>query len=54
MRDYVEIRGGDGLDPHLMTIAEDFCGVDSMPSKLTIYLIKSDSNEVRNTQIFDS
>jgi len=44
MQDYVEIRGGDGLDPHLMTIAEDFCGVDSTPSKLTItYLFnKSD------------
>jgi len=34
MEDYVEIRGGDGLDPHLMTIAEDFCGVASIQSKL--------------------
>lgn len=47
MEDYVEIRGGDGLDPHLMTIAEDFCGVDSIPSKFPphmSFIIKADFN----------
>ena len=29
--DYVELRGGDGLDPSSMEIAADFCGVDSLP-----------------------
>lgn len=37
MEDYVEVLGGDGLDPHLMTTAEDFCGVDSIPSELCYY-----------------
>lgn len=32
MDDYVEIKGGDGLDPDLMNDAQDFCGVDSIPS----------------------
>ncbi|UYV60578.1 CRHBP [Cordylochernes scorpioides] len=33
MRDYVEIRGGSGLDPARMALAEDFCGTDSIPGK---------------------
>ncbi|RWS29993.1 corticotropin-releasing factor-binding protein-like protein [Leptotrombidium deliense] len=33
LKDYVEIKGGDGLDPGLMMVAEDFCGVKSTPSK---------------------
>ncbi|CAL1287070.1 unnamed protein product [Larinioides sclopetarius] len=32
--DYVEVRGGDGLDPSMMTVAEDFCGMDSVPEFL--------------------
>ncbi|GIX85662.1 corticotropin-releasing factor-binding protein [Caerostris extrusa] len=28
--DYVEVRGGDGLDPSMMSVAEDFCGMDSV------------------------
>ena len=31
----MEILGGDGLDPHLMTVAENICGIDSIPSKTT-------------------
>ncbi|RWS09067.1 corticotropin-releasing factor-binding protein-like protein, partial [Dinothrombium tinctorium] len=33
LKDYVEIKGGDGLDPGQMVVAEDFCGVDSAPSQ---------------------
>lgn len=40
MHDFVEIRGGDGLDPNLMRVAVDYCGVKSLPSKL-IYLMNS-------------
>lgn len=36
MSDYVEIRGGDGLDPGMMSVAEDFCGLDSFPRKTTV------------------
>ncbi|XP_023220069.1 corticotropin-releasing factor-binding protein-like isoform X1 [Centruroides sculpturatus] len=39
MADYVEIRGGDGLDPGLMSVAEDFCGLDSFPN-IYLYSIK--------------
>lgn len=31
--DYVEVRGGDGLDPSMMSVAEDFCGMDSVPGE---------------------
>lgn len=31
LRDYVEVRGGDGLDPNLMKVAIDFCGLKSIP-----------------------
>lgn len=27
----MEVRGGDGLDPSMMSVAEDFCGMDSDP-----------------------
>ncbi|GFT43683.1 corticotropin-releasing factor-binding protein [Nephila pilipes] len=33
IHDYVEIRGGDGLDPNLMKMAVDYCGLKSLPSK---------------------
>lgn len=36
--DYVEILGGDGLDPDLMSVAEDFCGTDSLPSNTPLLL----------------
>ncbi|GFQ73980.1 corticotropin-releasing factor-binding protein [Trichonephila clavata] len=32
IHDYVEIRGGDGLDPNLMKVAIDYCGLKSLPS----------------------
>ncbi|KAG8186172.1 hypothetical protein JTE90_011996 [Oedothorax gibbosus] len=31
INDYVEIRGGDGLDPNLMKTAIDYCGMKSQP-----------------------
>ncbi|XP_054716565.1 corticotropin-releasing factor-binding protein-like [Uloborus diversus] len=31
LRDWMEIRGGDGLDPQMMRVATDFCGVSKMP-----------------------
>ncbi|GBL77422.1 Corticotropin-releasing factor-binding protein [Araneus ventricosus] len=34
--DYVEVRGGDGLDPSMMTVAEDFCGMDSVPGRSSV------------------
>ncbi|KAI1289745.1 Corticotropin-releasing factor-binding protein [Halotydeus destructor] len=34
--DFVEIRGGDGLDPDLMEVADTFCGVDSKPENHNI------------------
>ncbi|PRD19816.1 UNVERIFIED_CONTAM: Corticotropin-releasing factor-binding protein [Trichonephila clavipes] len=33
IHDYVEIRGGDGLDPNLMKVAIDYCGLNSLPSE---------------------
>lgn len=36
LSDYVEIKGGNGLDPGMMEVAEDFCGLDSTPNKNTI------------------
>ncbi|KAF8783335.1 Corticotropin-releasing factor-binding like protein [Argiope bruennichi] len=33
IHDYVEIRGGDGLDPNLMKLAVDYCGLKSRPSE---------------------
>lgn len=32
--DYVEIRGGDGLDPTEMFTADNYCGHDLMPGEL--------------------
>lgn len=31
--DYVEIRGGDGLDPDQMEVVDNFCGIDSKPGE---------------------
>nr|XP_042908800.1 corticotropin-releasing factor-binding protein [Parasteatoda tepidariorum] len=36
LEDYVEVRGGDGLDPGMMTVAEDFCGLDSLPGRSSV------------------
>ncbi|XP_015917862.2 corticotropin-releasing factor-binding protein [Parasteatoda tepidariorum] len=36
IHDYVEIRGGDGLDPNLMKVAVDYCGMRSLPSETPI------------------
>lgn len=33
LSDYVELRGGDGLDPAAMEAAGNFCGMESMPGK---------------------
>lgn len=33
IHDFVEIRGGEGLDPSLMKVALDFCGLKSLPGK---------------------
>ncbi|XP_054713089.1 corticotropin-releasing factor-binding protein-like [Uloborus diversus] len=36
LEDYVEVRGGDGLDPSMMSVAEDFCGTDSVPGRSSV------------------
>ncbi|KFM62210.1 Corticotropin-releasing factor-binding protein, partial [Stegodyphus mimosarum] len=36
LEDYVEVRGGDGLDPSMMSVAEDFCGMDSVPGRSSV------------------
>ena len=35
--DFVEFRGGDGLDPSLMDSAGDFCGIDSTPGNYSLF-----------------
>lgn len=39
LEDYVEVRGGDGLDPSMMSVAEDFCGMDSVPGIISSSVI---------------
>lgn len=33
IHDFVELRGGDGLDPNLMNLAVDYCGLKSQPKE---------------------
>lgn len=39
LNDFVEVRGGDGLDPAQMNVVADYCGLQSIPSSKAMTVV---------------